>query len=429
MQRCEFCSSEQPIYAYYCGNCGHMLGDRTRSATGIAHPQTPPLFSNPPHPIAANAGTGQEHMDSTVQSSWSEWGTTQNSPQFPERQPGDRRDVLPDMLLPGLLLGQNQVLPAGQVPVVQGTPQVSGVPFVQGTPPVAGSPASSAGQGLAHLAHGAASSMSPQAPTWEPQIPYHDPLQHPQPTPPPHPVHHPQPTPPPPHAPHHHHHSGPLHTHKEHVPRHHGTTAGATTKLAVGTATKWLIVGLTALIVIATGGILLVLASSPGLSLSGSNVVSTGSILHLHGQGFLPGGSVTLTLDNSVPVAPTGQAAGNSTHAAGSSLLLVAGEEQQAAGNTNISVSVTGAFDANVIVPASWSPGTHTIHATENLGSRSANLHFTIVPTPAKLIVKPATLNFDPLQVGGKAVLPVAVSNTGQTSLNWSALADSSATK
>jgi hypothetical protein len=130
-----------------------------------------------------------------------------------------------------------------------------------------------------------------------------------------------------------------------------------------------------------------------------------------------------------MPVASTGQAAGNTTHAASSSLLLVAGEELQAAGNPSISVSVTGAFDANVIVPASWSPGTHTIHATENLGSRSANLHFTIVPTPAKLIVKPATLNFDPLQVGGKAVLPVAVSNAGQASLNWSALVDSSATK
>ncbi len=127
MQRCEFCGSEQPIYAHYCGNCGYMLGDRTRSATGIAHPQTPPLFSNPSHSIIANAGTGQEHMDSTVQSRWTEWGTMQNSPRFPERQPGDRRDVLPDMLLPGLLLGQNQVLPAGQVPVVQGTPQVSGV--------------------------------------------------------------------------------------------------------------------------------------------------------------------------------------------------------------------------------------------------------------------------------------------------------------
>src|SRR5260370_17917732 len=150
--------------------------------------------------------------------------------------------------------------------------------------------------------------MSPKAPTWGPQTPHNDPQKPPPPTPPPHhyPLHHPQPTPPPPHAPHHHHHSGPLHTHKEHVPRHHGTTAGATTKLAVGTATRWLMVGLTALIVIATGGILLVLASSPGLSLTGSNVVSTGSILHLHGQGSLPVGTLTLPLHNSMPVAPTG---------------------------------------------------------------------------------------------------------------------------
>src|SRR5258708_14712184 len=79
-------------------------------------------------------------MDSTVQSSWTEWGTIQNSPQFPERQPGDRRDVLPNMLLPGLLLGQNQELPSGQVPVAQGPPQESGGPSVQGTPPVPGAP-------------------------------------------------------------------------------------------------------------------------------------------------------------------------------------------------------------------------------------------------------------------------------------------------
>src|SRR5258708_32303365 len=100
-----------------------------------------------------------------------------------------------------------------------------------------------------------------------------------------------------------------------------------------------------------------------------------------------------------MPVAPTGQVAGNTTHASGSSLLLVAGEERQAAANTSISVSDTGAFNADVIVPASWSPGTPTIHATEHLGSRSANLHFTIVPTPDKLSVKPITLIFLPLRL------------------------------
>src|SRR5258708_9310154 len=122
MQRCEFCGSEQPIYAHYCGNCGYMLGDRTRSATGIAHPQTPPLFSNPSHSIIANAGTGQEHMDSTVQSSWTEWGTMHNSPRFTERQPGHLPDDLPNIILPCLFLCRNQYTLASTIPWTHDTP-------------------------------------------------------------------------------------------------------------------------------------------------------------------------------------------------------------------------------------------------------------------------------------------------------------------
>src|SRR6266566_1317609 len=372
MQHCESCGSDLPLNAHFCGNCGRLLADRTQAATGFTYPpaagtpalNTPPLFSSPSYPNIASTARGWEDADATLQSSWSGAELTQSNPQFPERSTGESRAVLPDMLLPGMLAVQGQMPSAGQAPMVQGTPQVGGVPSVQGAPATPGS----APPSVPGLAHGAGSSALSPAPTWEQHSPQHmqphyPPVHHPQPQPPPYhpPVHHPHPTPPP-HPPehhlHHHHHTGPLHAHRPHAPRLHGSTAGGTSKLAIGATTKWLIVALAAAVVIATSGVIVVLANSPGLSLSGNSTVAAGQVLHLYGKGFFPGGSVTLSLDNGSPVSLAPHGAQESANVAGSSQMLVTGLfERQAALGTSVSVGPTGTFDANVLVLSTWSQG------------------------------------------------------------------------
>lgn len=192
-----------------------------------------------------------------------------------------------------------------------------------------------------------------------------------------------------------------------------------------------------AVVVIAvTSGLLFLMVSPPGLSLTGNGTVAAGGLLHLHGKGFLPGGGVTLTVDNGSPVSLGGQhvpqvashRVGRTANFASSSSMFVAGQfEQQLASDANISVSPAGTFDADITVLRNWSPGEHTIHAMESLGSRSASLRFTILSP--KLVVNPKMLDFGSLQVGSKAALSVVVGNTGRERLNWTASIDSSGTK
>ncbi|HEV2581326.1 MAG TPA: hypothetical protein VGT44_10790, partial [Ktedonobacteraceae bacterium] len=211
--------------------------------------------------------------------------------------------------------------------------------------------------------------------------------------------------------------------------RSHGThTAHAATasKVAVGTATKWLIVALTAVVVIATSGVVLVLASAPGLSLSGSSSsISSGGTLHIHGKGFLPGGSVTLTLDNGQHIAfqRNGLAKSAGQGSVQEADVLFALDRAAASTNASIPVSVTGTFDADVTAPSSWSPGQHIIHASEGFGSRSADLQFTLLASPAKLVVTPTAIAFT-AQAGTKESRSLQISNAGQATLTWTAATD-----
>src|SRR5712692_8949446 len=65
--------------------------------------------------------------------------------------------------------------------------------------------------------------------------------------------------------------------------------------------TRWLIITISSLLIIAgiIGGLALLLP--PTISLSNS-VIRQGDTLHLHGSGFIPDGSVTLTLDGHRPL-------------------------------------------------------------------------------------------------------------------------------
>src|SRR6266702_888908 len=470
MQRCEFCGSELPVNARFCGNCGYMLPDsgmtvtditypsatgipdsQTDSgmtvtditnppATGIPDPQTPPLFSSPLYPNIQGSGMGWQDSDSTLRTRWSAADIESVNPQFTGRKTDENEAVLPDFLLPGMLAMQGQMPSPAQAPMVQGTPQFGGVPSVQGTPAAPGN----VPQSIPGPAHGAASSAPSNAPQEAQSIPiHHQPVQHPWHQPPPHhyqPVHHPQPTPPPHVLEHKHHHTGPLlRTHKPRTSRLHHPAA-VTSKAGMGVVSKWLIITIAALVIIGSSSIILAHALMPAipppvLTISGTNVVRDGAILHLHGQGFQPGDGVTLTIDNGLPVSLAGQhgtqvvSQGTERNAQvpGLSQMNIAGALQpHSAAGINIAVSSIGTFDANITVPSGLLAGKHTIHATDNQSSQSASLQFT-VPS-SQLAVNPTTLDFGSVEVGRTVKVSVTLSNQGGASLLWSATVEGSNT-
>ncbi len=345
MQRCEFCGSNLPVNAQFCSNCGH--------------------------------------------------------PQFSDHKTNENEAVLPDLLLPGMLAMQGQMPSSAQAPMIQGTPQVGGVPSVQGTPAVPGN----APPSVPGLAHGAGSPAPAQAPGWEaqhrPESPPHhyQAVHHQQPTQPLHELEH-----------HHHHHTGPLRDHRPHTSRLH-RSAAVTSKTGMRVASKWLIVALTAIVIIASGSIILVHALMPpilpGLTITGTSLVRDGGILQLHGQGFQPGDSITLTIDNGLPISLAGQhgtqdisqGIERSTNVTGLSQMFIAGELQpRSAANTNVTVSSSGTFDINVTVPLSLLAGNHTIYAVDNQGSQSASMQFMVLSS--ELAVNPTALNFGSVEAG-----------------------------
>jgi hypothetical protein len=123
----------------------------------------------------------------------------------------------------------------------------------------------------------------------------------------------------------------------------------------------------------------------PGLSLSGSSSVAPGGTLAVHGRSFLPGSSVTLTLDGGIPVhfargVPRQMA--RSENATGAMADLTAFALASSA-NNSVSAGIDGSFTVTIAIDPGWQPGIHTIHAMESLSHRSASLEFSILDNGA----------------------------------------------
>src|SRR5437588_840643 len=138
MQRCEYCGFALPELAHFCGNCGHisstrMVGivDRT-SPSAFSH-DAPTFISSPSYPAAVSGE--EDELDVTFRRS--QPGAEGNQPGLlaRDRETEETQAVLPDLFFPGMLLTNGQAA-AGNVPMVQGTPQVGGVPMVPGTPQI-----------------------------------------------------------------------------------------------------------------------------------------------------------------------------------------------------------------------------------------------------------------------------------------------------
>jgi Viral BACON domain/Flagellar-associated PapD-like len=456
MQYCGYCGAELPEYARFCRNCGNFADDEVKNVIGVVNPSplnlpssdTPPLLDNssytPPHPVEGAPSSAQD-VDETMHKNWS--GKEEFNPQtwhYLDRQSDEYQTIGPEVIAPLAAGGLGQI-PASNVPGVPGTPQLGGVPGVPGTPQLGGVPGvpgtpqlgngpgmQGGVQGNPHLAGHAPAphelahqAPSPSAPapqhawTWEHHAtpPHHQ--QHSMPAEQHHPAHK---------ARGRHGHEQTHHAHRFHLGRAHHTGMTTASKAATGVAAKWAIILLAAVVVMASGGIIFVLASSPALSLSSSGTVSVGGILQLHGRGFVPGGSITLTVDNGLPatLAESRPIQGASSSSGVANLADMLNNTQAQNANGTIVVGITGTFDANVVAQSSWPAGRNILHAKESSGSRIADVVFTLLAQPAHLEINPTTLDFGAISQGSRVAESVLIGDAGGSPLNWNATTDGS---
>ena len=131
---------------------------------------------------------------------------------------------------------------------------------------------------------------------------------------------------------------------------------------------------------------------APSLSLSGSTTVVQGGTFTLHGSHFIPGSSVTLTLDDTIPLYFSNRNLPvQSAHTANTAMQILTMDtrlaQQLAFSNNTVSVGGDGTFAVTITANPGWSIGKHTIKASESPTHRSTSLNFTIylagtTPTP-----------------------------------------------
>lgn len=357
MKQCEFCGATLPAEASFCGKCGRVPSQIAHQGTQVGDLPTEHLESadennstilTPSGRLAfSGASTGPLRPLTLVP-----FGEDENDDEKKEEDEEEkrRRAAMLGLALP-LVGGLADQHPIGQVPGIQGTPQMAHIPGISGTPAMQGglpfspgTPAVQSGPPLVQLPGG----------------------------PPPHP------SPPLPHPP----------------PGHPGGSPGSSTGGPSGCLTVGAIIAATILIILATIVGLGLTVLAPNITLSGSSNVTPGGTMTLHGNNFLPNSSVTLTLDGGTllyvllqqPAIPQ-PASGNAQHAVGTGLALHTSLSPAA---TNVvPVLGDGTFNITFQVNPSWLIGPHTVHATESVSHRSASLSFTIVqpgtsatPTP-----------------------------------------------
>jgi hypothetical protein len=410
MRYCEFCEATLPDDARFCGSCGNILDssfdEQTRSSmvlqfnapqadavpaavrtsqpgiTPVPSPSNPisqPDWYSPPVEEGAPANLASSH-------------TTPTGPLNDEEEEKRRKAALLGLGLVGL-----EALHQGsQVPMTQGTPSIGSVPFAQGAPQAPG--ASLPGSFITPPAQ-----VSPHYPT--PSMP---PTSISSPSLPTHTL---------PHGPH----------GSQGQQGQTGTGGSQHPHPPKGCGPQAMIAAIVIVMVIAGSIIGLGLTVfAPSLSLSGSSSVSAGETLNLHGSHFVPGSSVTLLLDGSTPLSatrfPTRNALAHSIEVARSVSMAVGIAENQGA----ITAGGDGTFTVSINVNASWTPGQHTIMASEAVTHRSATLDFTVLApgeTPTQTSTGTITPSPSPTKQTSPTISPSAPSTQpGLSCLNPSSL-------
>jgi hypothetical protein len=154
---------------------------------------------------------------------------------------------------------------------------------------------------------------------------------------------------------------------------------------------------------------------APGLSLSGSSSVASGGTLALHGNHFLPGSSITLTLDDTTPLFVKARPAGSqtaNTRYTSSALNMTAAQLLQPAASNTINADGNGTFNVTITVDPAWSTGQHIIHASEAITRRGAQLPFTIVSGGATPTPSPSSTG-TPTVTPSPTLSPTGIASTG----------------
>jgi hypothetical protein len=348
MRTCIFCGAELPGQAGFCGNCGHP---------------TPPAGNPVESPTNGKSGSGNQllqvhSLDAATTNSTPQWGNAvqgqpgqaydSHSSQFAgdfgtqpsadnEEEERRRKAAMLGFGLLGLA-GEGQP-PGGNVPAVHGTPQIGVVPFVQGTPQNLPQGSYSSGFYASQTQQVSHVPQSPVPPT-------------------PHPIYHPSGS------------AGP-HPTSPHHPNQHGC------------APAWLIIVFAAILIITSIISIGLTVLSPRLSLlSGSTNVTQGGSLQLHGTSFIPGSSVTFTLDDTTPLYFTNQGSnGQALHSANSLPALGITSihiGQVSSANSSVTAGIDGTFSVTFLMDQSWKTGQHTIRASERFIPRSASITITV---------------------------------------------------
>jgi hypothetical protein len=431
MFTCKFCGSELPEHASFCGHCGRTPGDLIDAPTRATGLQVPDIQDADTVTTISMPGNStpvweyDQRLSNTSSSNASEGGVEEDE----EEQ--RRRAAMPGLGVPllGGLAVEGQPY-AGSAPVVQGTPQMQGVPTVQGTPQLEGVPSAYASP---HLPGGSVAQGFYANPT----------VMAPQLAAPPLTSHLPDTTW---HHPHHPH-------HPQHQPQ--------------GCSSLFIIVAISIpiLLILSFIGLgLTVLA--PGLSLSGASGVVQGGTFNLHGTHFIPGSSVSLTLDDTTPLYFTSRNLPALPAFAANVPMQVSEANQLQAKlitliNNTVFVGGDGTFDVTITASTNWSLGKHTIKASESVTHRSAQLDFTIyapgtAPTPTSTdtatpsgtaspaptttltptastpglsCVNPSSLTLGPVSQGYNQPVSAQVTlcTNGTGSVNWAATWDQNA--
>lgn len=387
MLQCTFCGSEIPPDARFCGSCGRMPGSPPDGQTRISGLHRVGLEPVPPDMVMPASQPGvaaSAHRMYDLARNKDDASTI--AVESKEEDP-HRRDAIG--LLPGI--GAADALAGGgTVPMVQGTPQIGGVPSVANLPPIQGGLAGGNMPGGGRSWNSAATEVVPNIPAAYPHTPPVPGRNSPTQTL--HPPHYPQ-QPKPPHG-------------------------NPTPK---GCAPTLLIVAiLIPLIMIGSIVTLAFTAFAPTLALSGSSNVTSGGTLALHGSHFLPGSSITLTLDNSLPVyvearQPDMQTARvlNGAH----TLSMAADQVLAQTASNSINAAGDGTFSVNITVDPNWSAGQHTMQASESITHRSARLTFTILggnatPTPSPTATNTPSVTPSPSPTVSPSVSPTVTVTT-----------------
>lgn len=371
MLYCTFCGAEIPEDASFCGNCGQIPAPAPDGQTRISGVRRVELQQ-----VAGNGGS-PGNSTPTMPPIW-EYDQSPNyddQSTIPIADDEEERRRRAAMVGMGLLAGVD-MLPTSSVPMVQGTPQIGGVPTVANPPmlqdAVAGGPIPPGWQSGPATYIPQASGYTPPVPTSSlpTQTLHHPPYPRPKPQP----------------------------------------KGGCAPLLIIAILIPFVLIGS-----IVTLGFTVL---APALSLSGSSTVTSGGTLALHGDHFLPGSSITLTLDGTTPLFVAAHPADRPVaRSIPGALNATAAQLLQPGANNTINADGNGTFSVSISVDPSWSSGQHTIQASEAITHRGAQLTFTIVsggstPTPTST----ATATVTPSPTLSPTVSPSATASTAALS-------------